>query len=225
MVPASYFVPGRVTLWKLSLWDALWDERITSPLCASATLQIADSMLYVHALFGCLFIKRGTMPDRLYLSHIHWPLKLQASKPASWKNSLFLSKPIAVGIHFPHSCSLCASLPLAFSVTVAQSSPYPFTSQTTSLCSSYLLWCGLFSTFSCRVCSFSFWVNFWVYLGWFDSYLVVFMGWGEHRVLLLTAIFLDLYLVISIKLNPNMFRNHSKPSTYLYNYIYLYVHW
>ena len=40
------------SLWMLPLWDTLWDEQITSPLCALGASQIALSMLCVCGLFA-----------------------------------------------------------------------------------------------------------------------------------------------------------------------------
>lgn len=53
------------------------------------------------------------------------------------------------------------------------------------LCFSNLLRCGLFCTFSCGFCSVSLWVVFWVIYTECDYYLVLSMGWGELRDLLL----------------------------------------
>ena len=87
MAPASTFVSRGVFPWTWLLWDRLWDEHLTSPLCASGTLQIAVSMLYICKLFVCLFFKSSPNAYGLYASQTKWPFKLQALSPTDCKNS------------------------------------------------------------------------------------------------------------------------------------------
>ena len=159
MVPASFFVPGRVFLWMLPLWDMLQDEQISFSMCVPGTLQITVSILCVYELFACFLSKSSAVPSSLCLSQAYWPLELQALSSTDCHNSqnpsLLASQANCYGDFFlcvlPHGnlslTLLCnhSSLPATASMILLSPKPH--------LCTSYLLQCGLFFTFSCGVCS------------------------------------------------------------------------
>lgn len=136
----------------------------------------------------CLLSKNSPNAPWLYVSQAGWPLTLQALSPknsAKFSPSCFLSKllfGLIFSVHSPVCQSvLCPSLQLQLPPHHSGHDQFP----KLSLCISYLLHCGLFSTFDCGVSSARLHIDYLGYLGWFDSDLVVFMGWSEPRVLLL----------------------------------------
>lgn len=90
---SQFFCSQRVSLWMLSLWDTLQDEWVTSPLCASGTLQISVSMIYVRMLFVCLLPKSSPMSSNPSQSQTHWPLKLHTLR-APWLQELMKLAPL-----------------------------------------------------------------------------------------------------------------------------------
>ena len=102
---------------------------------------------------------------------------------------LLLFEPIVMGIHFPHTLPwmLVCLLPLSVFMTLTP----PLWPWSISL-PNYI---SAFSTFFSVVSSLPLVVEFVLldlrsiseYSGWFDSYLVVFMGGGKHRVLLISC--------------------------------------
>ena len=147
----------------------LHEEQIMSPLCAPGILQIAISMLSTPKLFACLLSRSTTVPSRLYPNQACGPLKLHTLSLTCWLQELMKFSPS----HFPSQwlgetlslyILLCASV---FPTLLCDHSSLPYTAAVIyffpkpHLCTSYLLLCGLFSLFSCRVCSVSLWVYFW----------------------------------------------------------------
>ena len=110
----------------------------------------------------CLpFLQEQCSASGLYPSQASWPLKLQALSSIGWKSlkiqALLLSKPIVMGIYLfcPWASRYANLSPTLF----CDSSSLPTTaamihfSPKLHLCAFYLLWCGLFSTLSCGICS------------------------------------------------------------------------
>ena len=104
--------------------------------------------------------KAVPMPLGSPSTEAHWPLELQASSLAacqkSWNSgplvfqancygdSVFLCTPLCVSLS-PFLVHDCSSLSVSVATICFSSKLYLYTSS--------LLWCGLFSAFSCKVCS------------------------------------------------------------------------
>lgn len=103
-------------------------------------------------------LKVAPMSSKFSHSQAGWPLKLQALRLSCFPSQLLQ------GFIFPTG-SLCASSSLGLLSRRLQIPPHcsnqdPFLSQVSS-CISYLLLCGLWSTFSCGLCSDSLQINSW----------------------------------------------------------------
>ena len=148
----------------------LWDKQATLPtVCPPCSLhpicvfETAGSGLYLQGLFVMLPLYRWKfwflMPSRLYQSWTHWFFKFQALCPAGYKNSWNSALLAFKGKYYGDSSSLTPGL-LGVKVCFCPSlnhwlppnmgSHSPFLSQM-AVHLSYLLQCGLFSTFSCGV--------------------------------------------------------------------------
>ena len=194
MVPASFFVAGEVSLWILCLWDTLWNKQVTSPLCSPGALQNAVSMMYVCRLFAYPLSKGSIMSSRTYPCQACWPLKLQiiclasCQKPRNLATLTFHVSCYGLfffPMHSPVCLSVSCSSPQPW-LPPHHSSLSPFPSQTSSLISALPTFMDVASSLPLVVqlfCHSS--SQFLGYLGWFESYVVVLMGWGKLRVLLL----------------------------------------
>lgn len=120
----------------------------------------------LHVIFSLVVCwregsRRKAVPSGLYLSQAHWPLKLQNLALLIAKTHkiqpLSFSHTNRLGEMFSLYIPLCASLPL----TLTHDHGLPphsiaaliYFSPTPCLHTSYLLWVGLFSPFSCGVSS------------------------------------------------------------------------
>ena len=170
MALASSLVPGVVFLWLLPLSDMFQDEKITSSLCASGGLQMIVFTLYVCRLFTLFFFspRAAPMTSRLTPSQAHWTLKLQVLSLAGCKNSQ-KSAPLAFQVNcYGGSSSLCTSLCASLCLALLHNHG-SLTTEVSKICfspklclhTSYLLSCGLFSTFSCGVCFARLEADFW----------------------------------------------------------------
>ena len=169
MLLTTFFVFREVSLWILPLRDTLKVEQIFYLLCVPEAIQITVSMLYSPRSFSCLPTNSNTVPSQLCHSQNLWLLKVKVLSPVYCKNLRNLAPLIFQANGFGRMFSLCVPLcaplsltllcdhsSLPFAVALSHISPKPH------LHASYLLQCGLLYLFSCRVCSLSLQIGFWV---------------------------------------------------------------
>ena len=150
-----------------ALQDTLQDEQIAFPLCAPVALQITVSCYMSLGCLPCLFSKSSPNVLQALQEPSTLSFKTPGFKPY-WLQELTKSGPS----HSPANCyrdsfSLC--IPMCQSFTLLRDHGSLLTTVSTICFSSklhlhtsyYLLQCGLFSTFSCGICSASLQINFW----------------------------------------------------------------
>lgn len=140
--------------------------------CVSGVPQITVSMISATGLFAFLPSRSRAVPS----SQAHWlGFKLQASSPTCCKNS---QNPICLIFHasgFGKTFFLCIPLcaPLTFlhnDNSLLCMAPVICFSLKPCICSSYPLWYGLISLFSCGVSFLSLQVNL---LGMYDDLILI----------------------------------------------------
>lgn len=163
MAPTSFFVPRDRSLKAASQGSIPRIENNLLPMCPK---HFSDHRFHdiCSQIVVCLLSRISTVPSWLYPSQTWWHLKFQALSPAHCKNSQ-TSAPLVFqtsgfGKTFSLFISLCPLLSLALlwkhsSLTSSEPSIY-FSPK-----SPYFPTSGLFSPFSCAVCSVSLYVNFW----------------------------------------------------------------
>lgn len=185
----------------LPLRNMLQEEWIISLLCAPSIFQIAISMLSAPGLFACILSRNGTAPFMFYLSQACWRLQPLALSSASRRmNEIW---PFSFFNGFVEIFFLCVSLCVPFSLILLHDHDSPPSAAHITLLSPKLCLHFLPSSV-CTLLSLWLWGlvcqslgQFPGYLGWFDSYLVVFVGQDEAYHHISTFYLCILFILLS----------------------------